>query len=349
MRIQKALPVAAALALTAGSAGAQEQTIRIGAVRSVANVSVYTGIDKGWYKAAGLNVIVEDLDASANAISLLATNRLQVVEGGISAGFFNGVDQKLPVVIATDRTSSPLSHKLLVRADLRDRIKTIADLKGKMIASNAKASVTSYEVNKILETAGLGLKDIDLKIVAFPLMGAAFKNKAIDAALVIQPWGSSLVDDKTAFLMADPDDVANPRPLTIAATIINTDWAKKNPELTKKFFVAYMRGVREFCLAYHRGPNRAEVVERAARMGPIKSKEFIEKYPWPGRNMSGELNMPSVLDIQKFNRDIGVSKANLPAERFFDRQYIDYANKELGPYPAVNPASKLAGCRPPAG
>ena len=168
---------------------------------------------------------------------------------------------------------------------------------------------------------------------------------AIDAALVIQPWASQINDEKIGFTFADPDDHANPRPLTIAATIINTDWAKKNPDLTKKFFVAYMRGVRDFCLAYHRGANRQEVVERAARMGPIKDKGFIEKYPWPGRNMSGEMNVPSLLDIQKYYRHIGVTKSEFTAEQLIDRQYIDHANRELGPMPAVNPESKLAGCR----
>ena len=335
----------ACVAMLSLPAAAQDVTIRIGAVRSVANVSVYNGIDKGWYKAFGINVEVEDLDASANVISLLATNRLQVVEGGISAGFFNGVGQNLPVVIASDRTSSPLSHKLIVRQDLQGKVKRIADLKGLRIASNANASVTSYEVGKILESDGLALGQIDLKIVAFPLMGAAFRNGAIDAALVIQPWASQLHDEKIGFIFADPDDHANPRPLTIAATIINTDWAKKDPELTKRFFIAYMRGVREYCLAYHGGPNRQEVVERAARMGPIKDKGFIEKYPWPGRSMSGEVNVPSMLDIQKYYHQTGVVKAEQPVARLIDRQYIEHANRELGPLPAVNPASKLAGCR----
>ena len=341
----KILATAAATVCLVASAQAQEVTVRIGAVRSVSSVSVYTGIDKGWYKAAGINVEVEDLDASANVISLLATNRLQVVEGGISAGLFNGLEQKYPIIIATDRTSSPLSHRLLVRADLADKVKRISDLKGMRVASNAASSVTSYEVGKLLQSDGASLAGVDLKIIAFPLMGAAFRNGAIDAALIIQPWGSQLVDEKIAFLLADPDDRVDPRPLTIAATIINTEWAKKDPELTKRFFVAYMRGVREYCIAYHGGPNRAEIVERAARMGPIKDKSFIEKYPWPGRNLNGDMNVPSLLDIQGYFRQIGIVKAEFTAAQLIDRQYADHANKELGPLPQLNPQSKLNGCR----
>ncbi|MBM3607427.1 MAG: hypothetical protein FJX29_03090 [Alphaproteobacteria bacterium] len=338
------LLIALAVTFFAGSAFAQQHTIRIGAVRSVANAVTMTGADKGWYQKNGIEVIVEDLNASADAISLLATNRLQIVEGGLSAGYFNGLARGLPVMMVVDRTTSPLHHKLVVRADLRDKIKTIADLKGRSILSNAKASVTSYEVGKILETAGLKLSDIDLKLAAFPLMGAALKNQAADAALIIQPFASQVVADNIAFVLADPDDYAQPRPITIGVTLINTDWAKQNPEVARKFFVEYMRGVRDFCIAYHDGPNRTETIDRLIRMGPIKNRAFFEKFPWPGRSINGMPSTASIMDIQKYYVEIGVVKSGLPLERVFDSQYIDHANKVLGPLPATNPNSKKPGC-----
>lgn len=336
-----------ALILPGPQAQAQEQglTIRIGSVRAVSSINVLTAIDMGWFKKHGIEVIIEDLNASADAIALLATNRIQIVEGGISAGFFNGVARGLPVAVVADRTSTPLHHKLLVRADLRDKIKSVADLKGRIILSNAKASVTSYETSKILQSAGLQLSDIDLKLVAFPLMGAALKNNAADAALVIQPFASQLVQDKIAFEFADPDNYATPRPLTIAGVLINTDWAKANHELVKKFFVEYMRGVREFCVAYHDGPNRDESIDRLVRMGPIKNRNFFVNFPWPGRNLNGAMNVPSMMDIQAFYHSIGVVKTPSPVEKLYDTQYIDHANRELGPLPALNPASKKPGCR----
>ena len=322
-----------------------QHTIRIGAVRSVANVNVLTAIEKGWFKQFGIEVIVEDLNASADAISLLATNRIQIVEGGISAGFFNGVARGLPVVIAADRTSTPLHHKLLVRADLADTVKSIKDLKGRIVLSNAKASVTTYEVSRILQSAGLKPDDVELKIVAFPLMGAAFKNKAADAALIIQPFASQVAAENLGFVLADPDDYVQPRPLTIAGVLVNTEWAKANPEVAKNFFVAYMRGVRDFCIAYHDGPNRDENIDRLVRLGPIKNRVFFEKYPWPGRNLNGAMNVESMMDIQSFYHSIGVVKTQSPKEKLIDTQYADHANTVLGPLPQVNPQSKKPGCR----
>ena len=39
-------------------------------------------------------------------IALLAQNQLQIVEGGISAGYFNALEKNLPITIVIDRVSS---------------------------------------------------------------------------------------------------------------------------------------------------------------------------------------------------------------------------------------------------
>ena len=55
--------------------------------------------------------MIEDIDTSANMMALLAQNQLQIVEGGISAGYFNALEKGLPVTIVADRVSTPLGHK----------------------------------------------------------------------------------------------------------------------------------------------------------------------------------------------------------------------------------------------
>ena len=55
-----------------------------------------------------------------------------IVAGGISAGYFNALEKNLPIIIAVDRVSTPIGHNLMLRPDLKDTVKSLKDLKGKV-------------------------------------------------------------------------------------------------------------------------------------------------------------------------------------------------------------------------
>ena len=61
--------------------------------------------------------------------------------------------------------------------------------------------------------------------------------------------------------------------------------------------------------------------------------------------MDGSVHMESAMDQLKWYVQQGLVKKEVPGERVFTREYIDFANAKLGPAPAVNPESKLPGCR----
>src|SRR3954454_24539351 len=220
----------ASLALVAGTIGAdaQETTIKIGLVKSISNVANLWAMEKGYFKEVGIKLVPEDLDTSANVLALLAQNQLQVVEGGISAGYFNALEKNLPVTIVMDRVSSPLGHNLMLRPDLKEKITRLSKLKGKTIASNGMGSVSTYEVGKMLETDGLTIADVDVKVLPFPQMPIAFRNKAVDAGIVIPPFVSTFLENGVAAAFKEPDDLVKPHPLTIAVSMINTDFAEAN-------------------------------------------------------------------------------------------------------------------------
>jgi NitT/TauT family transport system substrate-binding protein len=342
MRVQVVL--AAVTAMTAiQAAHAQQHTVKIGIVKALASTPTFIAMEKGYFKEAGIRVETAELDTTA--LVPLAQNQLQLVEAGLTVGYFNALEKDFPVVIATDRAATPVLHKVLIRPDLKDRIKTPADLKGKIIALNATASVTNYELGKVLEAAGLTLKDIETKILPFPQMGVGLVNKAIDAALVIPPWAFQLVDQGIGAPLVDIDDYVRPSPMNIAVMFINTDWARQNPDIARNFFVAYARGIREYCQAYHNGPNRQEVIDIAVRTGVERRQELLYKYPWPARDPNGRVNLASLLDIQAWYIKAGLSQTQFPAERIVTNAYVDHAIEKLGPFVVENKDSTLPGCR----
>jgi len=339
-----------ALCLASAGAGvsaaqAEDTVIKIGMVKSISTIATLTAIEKGYFKDYGITVEREDLDTSADSIALLAQDQLQIVEGGISAGYFNALQKNLPITMVMDRVSSPLGHVLMLRPDLKDQITRLKDLKGRIIASNGQGSVSTYEVGKMLETDGISIADVDVKVFPFTQMSIAFTNKAIDAAIVIPPFTSQLLDRGFGVAFKDPDLLVKPWPLTIAVTMINTDWAKSRQDVMRNYFTAYLRGVRDYCQAYHSGSNRDEMIQRLIRTGVETRPELLYKYPWPARDPNGRINVDSMLDMQAWFRANKFSDANLPADRLVDTSYTDYAVKKLGPFVLENKDSKLAGCR----
>ena len=217
----------AAAALTCVSAAqAQQHTVRVAVVRALTSTPLMIADQKGYFKEHGIKVEVSDIDTTA--LVPLAQNQIQVMEAGMTAGYFNALEKDFPITIASDRAATPILHKLLIRPDLKDQIKKIADLKGRTIAVNGTASVVNYELGKLLETVGLTIKDVELKVLPFPQMGVGLANKAVDAAVVIPPWAFQLVDQNIGAVLVDVDDHVKPTPLSIAVAFINTDWARQN-------------------------------------------------------------------------------------------------------------------------
>jgi NitT/TauT family transport system substrate-binding protein len=336
-------PVVAASVGT--GAFAQETTIRMAVVRSIANAALAMAEERGYFKEFGIKVEYDYIASSANAMALLGQGKLNIIAGGISAGYFNALEKNIPIIITLDRVTTPIRHNLMLRPDLKDAIKDLKDLRGKIIASNATGSITTYEVGKMLERVGLTIRDVEIKILPFPQFAVGFENKAIDGALVIPPFTYQLEDRKLAVPFATPDDLVDPRPMSIAVNLMNTDWAKQNQELVRNFYVALMRGVRDYCQAYHGGTIRKDVVEALIKSGNERRPELLHKFPWPARNLTGRVNPESLLDIQAWYKANKLTNAEFPITRLVDYSYVDHANQKLGPFVLENKGSKEPGCR----
>jgi NitT/TauT family transport system substrate-binding protein len=343
--LQPVLVVVLGVAGACGAAWSQETTIRIGIARSTSNAAELMALKNGYFKEYGIKLEWDDIDTTANVIALLAQGKYQIVAGGISAGYFNALEKNLPITIVSDRVSTPIGHNLMLRPDLKDQVKTPKDLKGKVIASNGQGSVSTYEVGKILEKHGLTINDVELKILPFPQMSIAFANKAIDAAIVIPPFVWQLEEQKIALPFASVDELVEPQPMTIAVIMINTDWAKKNPQVVQNYFFAWLRGVRDYCQGYHGSAIRNAIVDELVKSGTERRPELLHKYPWPARSPNGNVNVASMLDIQAWYVKNKLANMAFPAERLVDTSFIDAAIQKLGVFELENKDSKLPGCR----
>jgi NitT/TauT family transport system substrate-binding protein len=330
--------------LIAAPAWAENAKIVIGSVPSPTAVGTYIAIDKGYFRDLGIDVDLEPAQSAGAVMPMLAANRIQVVEGGMAASYWNALGQGLPVTIAMERGTSPLNHTLLVRADLPAKIKTVADLKGHSFAEVSRDGIQLYEAGKAIAPGGLHLKDLDIHYIAYPDLLVAFQNGAVDAGMSIPPFSDAIVDRKLGFALVDIDKAVKPYPMANVVYMINTDWAKADPKVAHNVFVALARGARDYCQAYHGGPGRDYVINLMIAK-KIGTRAMLEGRPWAARDPNGRVNEASILDIQDWFYNEGLIKQKFPIGRLIDASYAAEAAKQLGPFELINKSSQLAGCR----
>ena len=69
MRLRRTL--FAAIAIIAGplAVNAQEVTVKVGTVRSISTATILWGVEKGYFKEHGINVVTETLDTAAKKVA----------------------------------------------------------------------------------------------------------------------------------------------------------------------------------------------------------------------------------------------------------------------------------------
>lgn len=334
----------AVLSTAVCAAAHAETVVRVAATRSIANAPELVALRNGYFKEHGLRVVWEIAPTSGDAIARVAQGKFQVAAAEVSSGYFRALEKDLPITIVGDRVSSPLAHILMLRRDLRDKVKTPRDLQGRVVATDAHGSLASYLIGKILERDGLTVADVDLVPLSFAPMSDAFIGKAIDAGLLVPPFVYQFEEQKIAVPFASADMLVEPQPITAAAIMVNTDWARTNPLVAQNYVQAWLRGVRDYCQAYHGAAVRNHVVEALLKSG-AERPEILHKYPWPARSADGRVNIASLLDMQAWFVRNGFAKFELPAERIADLSLVEAALHKLGPFELINRASRLPGCR----
>lgn len=337
--------IAAALLLLSARAPAQAPApIHVGVVPSTATGGLYIAKEKGYFDALGLDVTIENVRSASQMQAMLATGRLQVLGGAVSAGLINGVASGVPTKIYYALSMSPSAHALLIRPDLQDVIKTPTDLKGRAIALNGRGTIDDYETNELLASTGLSFRDVEIKLVPLASMGAALQNKAVDAAMMFPPLSTMNAKRGVGIKRFEPERHLRVAPALIAVGQFNTDWAKRNEAAGRKFLEAILRGTREYCEAFHFGANRPEVVKILAKYSSVHDPVLLDSMEWGSSDPVGNIPTDSLMDFQKFQlgeKEIGKI---VPLDQLVERNWIRDAAQKLGPFKLAHDDGK-PGCR----
>lgn len=321
----------------AGAAAAQgkpdvpivKAKVKMSHVPSTAYGAVYVALERGYFAQRGLDVelvIVRGGDTSYQ----VAGGTLQFAGGSPDSAFFNGLKRGLPLMaISSLAVNGPEDSNtpLMVRKDLFDsgKVKTVAQLKGLKVANLAPGGITEYLTAQALKTGGLTIKDVDyVTPMGFRPMVEALKNKAIDAAILAEPFATLAEKDGTAVRLSRKHDLGT-QLLFIKA---NKDFAAKNPDIVVNFLIAYLMGVRDLSGAGAAKPENVALMEKYTRLPAAVIKAATPAVLPP----NGEFNTESIMAQQNFHIASGrlTYKEAIPADQFLIGTYLDKAVAFLG-------------------
>jgi hypothetical protein len=109
--------------------------------------------------------------------------------------------------------------------------------------------------------------------------------------------------------------------------------------------VALARAGRDYCQAYHRGPNRGELLDVMVANKVVNDRDLLDRMDWQARSPNGSVSLDSVTSMQAFYKQERIIDREVPAGRLVDPRFADAAAKDLGAFELLNKSSTLKGCR----
>ncbi|WP_026574193.1 ABC transporter substrate-binding protein [Bacillus sp. UNC438CL73TsuS30] len=233
---------------TSSTKGTPKVSIMVGGLEKIIYLPYMLAEKLGYYKDAGVTVTLVEESAGQDAeLALLAGQ----VDG--AGGFYDhtlDLQTKGKKVEAVVTMADVPGEQLMVANRLKDKVKTLADLKGLTIGVTGLGSSTnmlaSYNVVKG------GNKESDYKplpVGAGQTLIAAMQNKRIDAAVTSEPTASLLKNKHLAYTFVDMNSKEGTEKALggrYAATSLymTNDYVKAHPDVVQKLANAYVRTLK---------------------------------------------------------------------------------------------------------
>lgn len=271
----------AMLALPVGGMAAEK--IRFGILPVVDTLPLHVGIEKGDFRASGIDLELVSFNSALERDAALQAKRLDGYFGDILNTVLL-IQSGLEIGIVTSafhtRPDSPVFA--IVGSPLSD-IKTMADLKGKTVAIS-RATIIEYLLDRILEKNGMMPGDVQkLDIKKIPIRLQMLLSGQTPAALLPEPLVTLAIHQQSRIIA---DDARLDMTLTVLA--LSRNIVQKDGERVRKFLDGYQKAVQRI----NQNPEsfRETLVTKTKFPAIIKDKYRIPRFP--------DVTLPSPKDIR---------------------------------------------------
>jgi ABC-type nitrate/sulfonate/bicarbonate transport system substrate-binding protein len=231
---------------------AADETITFGTVgQASANMwPTFIGLKKGFYAAEGVQPDIVYVQSSAALVQQVTAGSLGI---SISTGLVDplrAVGMGAQVAVLRIEVQAP-PYDLVAKPD----IKTLADLKGKLISLGGPKDITRIYVERMLAPSGIKRGEFDMVFAgATTARAAALVAGAVDAAILLPAFNFQTIQKGFHSLGLTVDYAKD---LPFSGMAVNITWAQAHKELLAKVMRAQNRSIAWF----EDAANREEAVQ----------------------------------------------------------------------------------------
>lgn len=314
--------------------------VNLAATTNTGDIGIFYAIDKGFLRAENIEANLISFDTGAKMVPALATGELDIGTIPGSAGIYNAAARAINNRIVADRSRSApddIYQTLMIRKDLIDsgRFRTYADLKGMKVAVAAPGISILSIVNEAAKKGGISYNDIEKIFIPLPQQTAAFRNKAVEASIMIEPFATLIAANGDGVRFASTYDFNPDGQFTYM--VYSEKFARERPDVALRFMRAYIRALRAFNDATEKGrwknsPHTAELIDILAKRLDIPAARIRATYPH-AVDPDGRVNMKGMqIELDFFKQQKMVQSPTIKVEDVVDLRFVEMALKELGPY-----------------
>ncbi len=250
-----------------------------------------------------------------------------------SPALLNAIARGSPVRFVADKGHLPASRScshlgIVVRRELlkplgSEETSSAGEWKTPSIRrlSTTRDALLGFLVTKAFESRGLTLEDVETMQIPAAAELAALRNGAIDAAFIGDPWMSRLLARGDGAVWIELEDVMPG--MQYSLIVYGRRLLEEDPELGRRFMVAYLRGVRQ--LNQGKTERNLEILEAATGF----DREELRRLCWPSFRDDGWINAESLIEFQHWAVDRGLIDAPVSKQQFWEPSFIEYANQAL--------------------
>lgn len=295
----------------APSASRAADNVSIGTVGSAsANLwPVFIGIKKGFFEAANLKFDVVYVQSSANLVQQLAAGSLDITMSTGLVDPIRAIDQNAGISIVRFEAQAP-PYALVAKSN----IKTLADLKGKVISVGGAKDITRIYVERMLAPHGVKPGEFDMVFAgATSARASALLAGAVDAAILLPPFNFQAEAQGFTNLGLTVEYAPE---LPFSGTVVNKAWAAKNHDILKRVLAAHSRSVEWF----YDDKNRDEAIAILASVSSLKPDDVAKSYDFFRKNSffdrSGSVSRKKMTALIDALASLGDVQAKGNIERF---------------------------------